>query len=145
MVAVPRCTVQARAHILRPCPAYVGGSMEQVGAHNEQQRRGWVIKRHLSADALKEYVARLGIERAQVVAITEPQDGTFTLIFEPTDEQESRLEADEEQVAETLDELFGTPVTPVLTPSGEEVETVVAVPIPATPDPIPDTPEPVPS
>src|SRR5689334_415867 len=119
--------------------------MEQLGAHNEQQRRGWVIKRHLSADALKEYVARLGIERAQVVAITEPQDGTFTLIFEPTDEQEAHLDTEEEQVAETLDELFGTPITPVMTPTGEEVGTIVAVPIPATPDPIPDTPDPVPS
>jgi len=44
-----------------------------------------------------------------------------------------------------LDEIFGAPITPVMTPSGEEVETVVAAPIPATPDPIPDTPDPVPS
>ena len=118
--------------------------MEQVGAHHEQ-RRDWVIKRHLSTDALKEYVARLGIERAQVVAITEPQDGSFTLIFEPTGEQEAHLETDEEQVTETLDELFGTSITPVMTPAGEEIGTVVAAPVPATPDPIPDTPDPVPS
>lgn len=118
--------------------------MEQVGPRDEH-RREWVIKRHLSTDGLKDYVTRIGIERSQVIAITEPQDGTFTLIFEPTEHQESRLEADEEQVSETLDELFGTPITPVLTPSGEEVETVVAAPVPATPDPIPDTPDPVPS
>jgi hypothetical protein len=118
--------------------------MEQVGPRADHCCE-WVVKRHLSTDALKEYVARLGIERAQVIAITEPQDGSFTLIFEPTDEQERLLESDEEQVAETLDELFGTPITPVLTPSGEEVGTVVAAPVPATPDPIPTTPEPVPS
>ncbi len=118
--------------------------MEQVGPH-DRQRREWVMKRHLSTDALKEYVARLGIERAQVVAITEPQDGSFTLIFEPTSEQEALLETDEEQVAETIDEMFGTSVTPVQTPGREEIGTIVAVPVPATPDPIPDTPEPVPS
>ena len=118
--------------------------MEHVESHREQHH-DWVIKRHLSTDALKEYVARLSIERAQVVAITEPQDGTFTLIFEPTAEQAQNLEAEEGQVAEVLDEIFGTPITPVLTPSGAEVETVVAIPIPATPDPLPEPPEPVPS
>jgi hypothetical protein len=118
--------------------------MEHVESQHGQQRE-WVIKRHLSTDALKEYVVRLAIERAQVIAVTEPQDGSFTLIFEPTDEQTRALEAEEGQVAETLDELFGTPVTPVMTPSGAEVETVVAMPIPATPDPIPETPDPVPS
>ena len=77
---------------------------------NGEQRRDWVVKRHLSAEALKEYVARHDIERAQVVAITEHQDGIFTLIFEPTDEQQGHLEAEEGQVAETLDTLFGAPV-----------------------------------
>jgi hypothetical protein len=118
--------------------------MEQVGQHQGQQH-DWVIKRHLSTDALKEYVARLAIERAQVIAITEPQDGTFTLIFEPTEEQTGLLEAEEGQIAETLDEMFGTSITPILTPSGEEVGSVIAIPAPSTPDPIPETPEPVPS
>jgi hypothetical protein len=100
----------------------------------EQRRGGWIIKRHLNADALKEYVARHAIERGQVVAITEPQDGQFTLIFEPDAEQRVQLEAEEGQVAETLDTLFGAPVTPVQAPSGAEVETVVTIPAsPATP------------
>src|SRR4051794_38981160 len=119
--------------------------MEHVESHREQSSQGWVIKRHLSTDALKEYVTRLSIEREQVIAITEPQDGTFTLIFESTDEQAEMLDAEEGQVAETLDEMFGTPVTPVMTPSGEEVGSVITIPAPSTPDPIPDTPEPVPS
>jgi hypothetical protein len=144
IVAASKMIVQAGARIMRPDPVDAGGAMERVEPHHEQ-RRDWVMKRHLSTDALKEYVARLGIERAQVIAVTEPQDGSFTLIFEPTDQQTGLLEADEEQVAEVLDELFGTPITPVLTPSGEEVGSVVAVPMPATPDPIPETPDPVPS
>jgi hypothetical protein len=93
-----------------------------------EQRHAWIIKRHLNTEALTEYVARHGITRAQVVAITEHQDGVFTLIFEPTDQQQGLLEADVGQASETLDTLFGTPVTPVQTPSGAEVETVVAVP-----------------
>lgn len=105
---------------------------------NDAPRRDWVVKRHLNVEALNEYVSRLGISRAQVVGITEPQDGVFTLIFEPTDEQLGHLEAEEGQIAETLDELFGVAVTPVQSPSGEPVETVVAAPIPATPDPLPD-------
>jgi hypothetical protein len=95
---------------------------------DDEQRRGWVIKRHLSAEALKEYVARLAITRAQVVAITEPQDGIFTLIFEPTDEQQGHLEAEEGQVAETLDTLFGAPVTPVQETVVEESGAVVTIP-----------------
>src|SRR5690348_11492906 len=55
-----------RARIVRPCPAYAGGLMEQVGPRDEH-RREWVIKRHLSTDGLKEYVARIGIERSQVI------------------------------------------------------------------------------
>jgi hypothetical protein len=109
---------------------------------NDTPRRDWVVKRHLNVDALKEYVSRHEISRTQVVGITEPEDGVFTLIFEPTDEQQTRLAADEVQVGEVLDELFGVAVTPVQTPSGAEVETVVAAPIPATPDPLP---EPTPS
>jgi hypothetical protein len=106
----------------------------------------WVIKRHLHPDALKEYVARLGIQRAQIVAITEPQDGTFTLIFEPNAEQESSLAAEESEVAETLDTLFGATITPVQTPSGAEVETVVAVPVTPAGEPLPaPTVEPTPS
>jgi hypothetical protein len=92
------------------------------------QRRDWVVKRHLSAEALKEYVARLEINRSQVIAITEHQDGIFTLIFEPTDEQQGHLEAEEGQVAETLDTLFGAPVTPAQEPVVEESGAVVAIP-----------------
>jgi hypothetical protein len=107
-----------------------------------EQRRAWIVKRQLNADALKEYVAQHRIGRAQVVAITEPQDGIFTLIFEPTDEQHGQLEAEESQVAETLDTLFGPAVTPaqepvqepVQAPGGAEVETVVTIPAsPTTP------------
>lgn len=106
---------------------------------DREQRRDWVVKRHLSAEALKEYVARLDIARAQVIAITEHQDGVFTLVFEPTDEQQTRLEAEEGQVAETLDTLFGAPVTPVQESIAEEAGAVVAIPVgpqiapPATP------------
>jgi len=91
----------------------------------------WVIERRLNPDALKEYVTRLGIQRGQVIAVTEPQDGQFSLIFEPNAEQQERLaaEAEESDVAETLDTLFGMSVTPAQTPSGAEVETVVAVPV----------------
>jgi hypothetical protein len=84
-----------------------------------------------------------------VVAITEPQDGQFTLIFEPNEEQREVLEAEEGQVAETLDSLFGASVTPVQAPSGAEVETVVTIPAsPGTPlvaPPGAPTPEPSPS
>ena len=45
-----------------------------------QHACAWVIKRRLNPDALKEYVARLDIQRVQVIAITEPQDGQFSLI-----------------------------------------------------------------
>ena len=93
------------------------------------QRRDWVVKRHLSAEALKEYVARLEITRPQVIAITEHQDGVFTLIFEPTDEQQGHLAAEEGQVAETLDTLFGAPVTPAQDPAVEESGAVVAIPV----------------
>ena len=96
--------------------------------HGDQQR-DWVVKRHLSAEALKEYVARMEITRSQVIAITEHQDGVFTLIFEPTDEQQSHLEAEAGQVAETLDTLFGAPVTPVQEPIVEEAGAVVAIPV----------------
>ena len=88
----------------------------------------WVVKRHLSAEALKEYVARHKVGRAQVIAITEHQDGVFTLIFEPTDEQQTALEAETGQVEETLDTLFGAPVTPSVDPVAEEVETLVTIP-----------------
>lgn len=114
---------------------------------NGEQRAAWVIKRQLNADALKEYVARFNICRTQVVAVTEPHDGMFTLIYEPTDVQQTQLEAEEEQVAETLDTLFGAPVTPSL--SGAE-GAVVAVPVvtPSAPEPgspvVPST-EPSPS
>ena len=106
---------------------------------DHEQRRDWVVKRHLSAEALKEYVARLEIARAQVIAITEHQDGIFTLIFEPTDDQQTHLEAEEGQVAETLDTLFGAPVTPVQEAAVEEAGAVVTIPVgplvapPATP------------
>ena len=43
---------------------------------NDAPRRDWVVKRHLNVEALKEYVSRLEISRAQVVGITEPQDGS---------------------------------------------------------------------
>lgn len=122
--------------------------MEDAQITDAMSPRGWVVKRRLSADALKEYVARLKIQRPQIVAITEPQDGTFTLIFEPDATQEEHLAADESEVAETLDALFGAPVTPVQTPSGAEVETVVAIPAPATPADIPPaapTTEPTPA
>jgi len=87
--------------------------MEQGEQRRAEQRPAWVIKRQLNADALREYVARHSIDRAQVVAVTEPQDGMFTLIYEPTDEQQTELAATESQVAETLDVLFGASVTPV--------------------------------
>jgi hypothetical protein len=110
---------------------------------DDEQRRAWIIKRHLSAEALNEYVARLGISRAQVVAITEPQDGTFTLIFEPTDAQQTELEAEAGRVAETLDTLFGAPVTPVQEPAAEEAETVVTIPVgPRVASPVAPTVEP---
>ncbi|MGE3271947.1 MAG: hypothetical protein AB7P40_24550 [Chloroflexota bacterium] len=113
---------------------------------NASRRCAWVIKRHLHADALIEYVTRLEIERPQVVAITEPQDGTFTLIFEPNDRQLEQSTAEESDVAETLDTLFGTAVTPVQTPSGAEVETVITPNItPGAPPMTTPTPEPSPS
>jgi hypothetical protein len=107
---------------------------EQVGQGG--QRPAWVIKRQLNTDALKEYVARFGISRAQVVAITEPQDGMFTLIYEPTDEQQSQLAAEEGQVSETLDVLFGAPVTPAQ-PGVEGAIVAVPVVTPATAEPAP--------
>lgn len=105
----------------------------------------WVIKQRLNPDALKEYVSRMGIERSQVIAVTEPQDGMFTLIFEPTAEQQTALSAEESEVAETLDALFGAPVTPVQAPSGAEVETVVAVPVTPAGVPPPAPAEPTPA
>jgi|tagenome__1003787_1003787.scaffolds.fasta_scaffold17487108_1 hypothetical protein len=106
----------------------------------------WVVKRHLSAEALKEYVARLKIARTQVIAITEHQDGVFTLIYEPSDEQQQALEAEAGQVAETLDTLFGAPVTPVQDPESEEVETLVTIPAgPLVAPPTAPTVEPSPS
>lgn len=110
------------------------------------QRRDWVVKRHLSAEALKEYVARVEIARPQVIAITEHQDGVFTLIFEPTDEQQSHLETDEGQVAETLDTLFGAPVTPPQEVTSEESGAVVAIPVaPLAAPPTAPSAEPSPS
>ena len=109
-------------------------------------RRDWVVKRHLSAEALKEYVARLEIARTQVIAITEHQDGVFTLIFEPTEEQQHELEAEAGQVAETLDSLFGAPVTPVREPEAEELETLITIPAgPLVAPPTAPTTEPSPS
>jgi hypothetical protein len=109
----------------------------------------WVVKRHLSAEALKEYVARIKISRAQVIAITEHQDGVFTLIFEPTDEQQHDLETEAGQVAETLDTLFGAPVTPSVDPAApapEEAETLVTIPSgPLVAPPTAPTVEPSPS
>ena len=113
---------------------------------DREQRRDWVVKRHLSAEALKEYVARLDIARPQVIAITEHQDGVFTLIFEPTDEQQGHLEAEAGQVAETLDTLFGATVTPVQEPAVEEVGAVVAIPVaPLVAPPTAPSAEPSPS
>ena len=113
---------------------------------DREQRRDWVVKRHLSAEALKEYVARLEIARPQVIAITEHQDGVFTLIFEPTDEQQGHLEAEAGQVAETLDTLFGATVTPVQEPAVEEVGAVVAIPVaPLVAPPTAPSAEPSPS
>jgi hypothetical protein len=111
-----------------------------------EKRPEWVVKRHLSAEALKEYVARWEISRAQVVAITEHQDGVFTLIFEPTEEQQHELEAEAGQVAETLDSLFGAPVTPVQEPEAEELETLITIPAgPLVAPPTAPTTEPSPS
>ena len=111
-----------------------------------EQRREWVVKRHLSAEALKEYVARLDISRSQVIAITEHQDGIFTLIFEPTDEQHGQLEAEAGQVAETLDTLFGAPVTPIQDPDAEEAEPLVTIPVaPQVTPPVAPSTEPSPS
>lgn len=90
--------------------------------------RGWTIKRHLSSDALKEYVSKLGIQRSQVVAITEPQDGSFSLIFEPTDEQANYMESEEGQIVEVLDTLFGPAITPIQSAAGEDVEVVPVIP-----------------
>jgi hypothetical protein len=106
----------------------------------------WVVKRHLSAEALKEYVARLKIARAQVVGVTEHQDGVFSLIYEPTDEQRAIMEAEAGQVAETLDTLFGAPVTPSADPGAEEAETLVTIPSgPLVAPPTAPTTEPSPS
>jgi hypothetical protein len=106
----------------------------------------WVVKRHLSAEALKAYVARFKITRAQVIAITEHQDGVFTLIYEPTDEQQQMLEAEAGQVSETLDTLFGAPVTPAVDPVAEEAETLVTIPSgPLVAPPTAPTVEPNPS
>jgi hypothetical protein len=111
-----------------------------------ERQSEWVVKRHLSAEALKEYVARLKIERAQVIAITEPQDGVFTLIYEPSDEQQGVLETEAGQVAETLDTLFGAPVTPSVDPAAEEGETLVTIPSgPLVAPPTAPTTEPSPS
>ena len=117
---------------------------------DRERQPEWVVKRHLSAEALKEYVARLNIGRSQVIAITEHQDGVFTLIFEPTDEQQQELEAEAGQVAETLDTLFGAPVTPAVDPAapapGEEDETLVTIPAgPLVAPPTAPTVEPSPS
>jgi hypothetical protein len=110
-----------------------------------EQPRAWVVKRHLSPDALKEYVVRFGIARSQVIAITEPQDGMFSLIFEPTDAQQTQLEAEEGQVAETLDELFGAPVTPVQEPV-RAAGAIVAVPVePEIQAPVVPSTDPTPS
>jgi hypothetical protein len=114
------------------------------------KRPEWVIKRHLSPEALKEYVARWEIGRAQVVAITEHQDGIFTLIFEPTEEQQEALASEEAQVGETLDTLFGAPVTPSVDPTApaeeEEVETLITIPAgPLVAPPTAPTTEPSPS
>ena len=114
--------------------------------HDGERQPEWVVKRHLSAEALKEYVARLKIGRAQVIAITEHQDGVFTLIYEPTEEQHGALEAEAGQVAETLDSLFGAPVTPSVDPTAEEVETLVTIPSgPLVAPPTAPTTEPSPS
>lgn len=94
----------------------------------DEKAREWVVKRRLSTDALKEYVKRLAIQRTQVIAITEPEDGVFSLIFEPNEEQQGYLEAEQDQIAETLDEMFGPAVTPVLTEGGEGETPVVVVP-----------------
>jgi len=111
-----------------------------------ERQSEWVVKRHLSAEALKEYVARLEIGRSQVIAITEHQDGVFTLIFEPNAEQQQTLEAEEGQVAETLDELFGAPVTPVQEPAAEAIGTVVTIPAaPLVAPPTAPTADPSPS
>jgi hypothetical protein len=88
----------------------------------------------------------LEISRAQVVAITEHQDGVFTLIFEPSEAQQGQLATEVEQVAETLDTLFGAPVTPVQEPDAEEVETLVTIPAgPLVAPPTAPTTEPSPS
>ena len=113
---------------------------------DREQRRDWVVKRHLSTEALKEYVARLDIARSQVIAITEHQDGIFTLIFEPNEEQQTHLEAEAGQVAETLDTLFGAPVTPAVDPVAEEAGAVVAIPVaPLVAPPTTPSEEPSPS
>src|SRR5215212_4444589 len=119
----------------------VGGRMQ-----DGEKRPEWVIKRHLSAEALKEYVARVEISRSQVIAITEHQDGVFTLIFDPTEEQQTELASEETQVSETLDTLFGAPVTPVQEPETEEVETLITIPAgPLVAPPTAPTVEPSPS
>ena len=110
-----------------------------------QSAPSWVIKRHLNPDALREYVARFEIERVQVIAITEPQDGVFSLIYEPTGAQQEMLAAEETQVSETLDELFGAPVTPSADPAeGAIVAVPVVAPAPAESVP-PGAPAPEPS
>lgn len=114
--------------------------------HDGERQPEWVVKRHLSAEALKEYVARVKVTRTQVVGVTEHQDGVFSLIYEPTDEQRDVLEAEAGQVAETLDTLFGAPVTPSVDPGAEEVETLVTIPAgPLVAPPTAPTTEPSPS
>ena len=55
--------------------------------------RAWGVQRHLSAEGLIDYGAEFEISRAQVVAITEPMDGTFTLVYEPREGQNGHAEA----------------------------------------------------
>ena len=111
-----------------------------------ERQSEWVVKRHLSAEALKEHVARMEIARSQVIAITEHQDGVFTLIYEPTDAQQTMLAADEGQVAETLDTLFGAPVTPSQEPVTVEPDVLVTIPAgPLVAPPTAPTVEPSPS
>ena len=66
----------------------------------QEQEGGWVVKRGLDERSLLEYLAHYGVRRSQVVAVTEPTNGNFTLIYEASSGQGERHAADEATSAE---------------------------------------------
>jgi hypothetical protein len=57
-------------------------------------RPNWVVRSSLTETKLLEYIAQYAVGSEQVIAITEPKQHFFTLIYEATPEQYQRdLEA----------------------------------------------------